>query len=50
MNVFCRLMDPTRGNDATKGRTNLGHFVERFTYTYVTEYYCDECCTTQNQL
>ena len=46
MSVFCRLLDPTRGNDdATRGRTKLADFVERFTYTYVTSYYCETCCT-----
>ena len=48
MHVFCRLLDPGRGNDATRGRVRLGDMVERFSYTYVTEYFCDTCCTDSN--
>ena len=46
ISVFCRLLDPTRGNDdATRGRIKLANFLERFTYTYVTSYFCETCCT-----
>lgn len=50
MNVFCQLLDPDRGEDATRGHWQLSKYLERFAFTYLLQYTCDTCCTQKYNL